>query len=299
MSHIWKSYYHRIMAIMRSRKFDLIWIEKECLPWIPAWVELSLLKNGTPYVLDYDDAVFHYYDQHSKGLVRRILGQKHTDLIRNASLVIAGNEYLNTYARQAGAHNVVVIPTAIDLERYPVPKSKAGTTVTLPHVGWIGQRSTAHFLRPLAPLFSELEAQGKGRFSAIGIDTKAFDLPMHSIPWSESTEVASISSLDVGIMPLVDGPFERGKCGYKLIQYMACGIPVIASPVGVNGKIVEQGRNGFLAATDEDWNRALSTLLENPELRKEMGAEGRQIVENEYCIQVTGPRLVQSLAKLV
>ena len=144
-------------------------------------------------------------------------------------------------------------------------------------------------------LFDHLAADGTGRFIAIGIDTKALGLPMDSIPWSERTEVDSIRNLDVGIMPLVDGPFERGKCGYKLIQYMACGLPVVASPVGVNRQIVKHGENGFLAETPAEWAKALLTLLADVDLRERMGRTGRQVVEREYCTRVTGPRLVELL----
>ena len=167
----------------------------------------------------------------------------------------------------------------------------------IPCVGWIGQRATADFLRPLAPLFEQLRKQGKGRFTAIGIDAQQLGLPMASVPWSEDTEVASLQALDVGIMPLRDEPFERGKCGYKLIQYMACGLPVVASPVGVNRQIVEHGVNGFLAETPAEWAEALQTLLADPALRQRMGQAGRQKVEQQYSLQVTGPKLASLLMK--
>jgi glycosyltransferase involved in cell wall biosynthesis len=118
---------------------------------------------------------------------------------------------------------------------------------------------------------------------------------MVSIPWTEQTEVASIASFDIGIMPLLDAPFERGKCGYKLIQYMACGLPVVASPVGVNCQIVEHGVNGFLADTPEQWEQVLMTLLADAGLRQRMGAAGRRKVEQHYSIQVTGPKLAAML----
>jgi hypothetical protein len=144
-------------------------------------------------------------------------------------------------------------------------------------------------------LFEQLRKEGRGRFTAIGINAQQLGLPMASVPWREDTEVASLQTLDVGIMPLLDGPFERGKCGYKLIQYMACGLPIVASPVGVNRQIVEHGVNGFLAQTPREWEEALESLLADPLLRKRMGAAGREKVERLYSIQVTGPRLVSLL----
>ena len=160
-----------------------------------------------------------------------------------------------------------------------------------PRLGWIGQRSTASFLAPYAPLFERLAAHGKAHFKSVGIDAQNLGLPMAFIPWSEETEVDSVSGFDIGIMPLVDEAFERGKCGYKLIQYMACGLPVVASPVGVNRQIVEHGVNGFLAETRAEWEKALQTLLADAGLRQRMGQAGRQKVERQYCIQVTGPTL--------
>lgn len=294
--HVLRAYLCRLRALLSSGNFDLLWIEKECLPWLPAWVEQALLPARIPYVLDYDDAVFHYYDEHRSTWVRRLLGNKHPALMRNAALVVAGNAYLDSFARSAGAPWVEVVPTAIDLTRYSTLDGTASTTPQRPPcVGWIGQRATADFLRPLAPLFERLAASGLGRFAAIGIDTQALGLPMASIAWTESSEVASIQSFDVGIMPLVDGPFERGKCGYKLIQYMACGLPVVASPVGVNAQIVEHGVNGFLASTSQEWEDALTTLLTDSALRARMGQAGRHKVEQEYCLQVTGPKLANLL----
>ena len=288
-----RAYVQRLAGMLKAEKYDLLWIEKEVFPWLPAWFESLLLSRQAPYVLDYDDAVFHYYDQHRSAVVRSVLGGKHRELMRGAALVVAGNDYLASYARDAGAAKVEIVPTVVDLQRYPLARLRSTPDLAeIPCVGWIGQRATADFLRPLAPLFEQLRKQGKGRLTAIGIDAQQLGLPMASVPWSEDTEVASLQALDIGIMPLRDEPFERGKCGYKLIQYMACGLPVVASPVGVNRQIVEHGVNGFLAETPREWEAALESLLADPLLRQRMGAAGREKVERSYSIQVTAPRLV-------
>lgn len=290
------AYPQRMRALLKTQWFDLVWIEKEALPWLSNWFEHALWPKRVPYVMDYDDAVFHYYDQHRSAVIRRALGGKHLELMRGAALVVAGNDYLASYARDAGAVRVEIVPTVIDLQRYPLARVRSTPDLAeIPCVGWIGQRATADFLRPLAPLFEQLRKQGKGRFTAIGIDAQQLGLPMASVPWSEDTEVASLQALDVGIMPLLDEPFERGKCGYKLIQYMACGLPVVASPVGVNRQIVAHGVNGFLAETPAQWEDALRTLLGDSALRQRMGQAGRRLVEEKYCLQVTGPRLAELL----
>lgn len=291
-----KGFALRFLQMIGRKKFDLIVLEKELFPWLPSVFDLSLISGDIPVVIDYDDAVFHLYDQSESALVRRFLGSKHSSLARRANLVIAGNEYLANHAKKFGASWVELLPTAIDLNRYPVSvKSPHSASVSLPVVGWIGQRSTADNLLPLKSVFRQFTDEGKANFAAIGIDTKALDLPMNSIAWSESSEVVDISQFDIGIMPLIDGPFERGKCGYKLIQYMACGLPVIASPVGVNQQIVEHGVNGYLASTLDEWISALEKLTSDIELRRRMGQAGRAKVEREYCIQVTGPRLCDLL----
>jgi glycosyltransferase involved in cell wall biosynthesis len=287
-------YPNRARELLRAGAYDLVWIEKEALPWIPAVLERSLLRRKVPYVLDYDDAVFHQYDLSSSRLVRMILGRKHPQLMQGATLVIAGNEYLADFARVSGGSAVHVLPTVVDLDRYPGLPHSPGASGP-PRVGWIGQRATAECLLPLRETFAGLAADGLARFRAIGVDAQCLGLPMESVLWSEESESRLVAELDVGIMPLNDRPFERGKCGYKLIQYMACGLPVIASPVGVNTKIVRHGVNGFLAETPAEWEKALRTLLADPELRRRMGQEGRKQVEQEYCIQVTGPVLASLL----
>jgi len=290
------AYPQRIWALLSSHRFDLIWIEKEALPWLPAGFELALMSHKKPYVLDYDDAVFHYYDQHKRPWIKSILETKHPALISGAALVVAGNAYLADYATTNGARRVELIPTVIDLDRYEPERSKPSPANGLPlTVGWIGQRSTSDFLRPLAPIFERLHNEGQMQFRAIGIDAEALGIPMTSEVWSEDTEAESIQHLNVGIMPLEDGPFQRGKCGYKLIQYMACSLPVVASPIGANRSIIEHGVNGFLAKTSEQWEDALRLLASDPAVRLSMGLAGRIKVEKNYCLQVTAPRLANLL----
>ena len=287
-----KAYVKRTKLLLSNNSYDLVWIEKELFPWLPYSIERLLLPKKMSYVLDYDDAVFHYYDLNTNPIIRWLLSTKHANLIKDAQLILVGNEYLADFAKNAGAKQVECLPTVIDLDRYP---PYTPNTTLPPCVGWIGQYSTASFLKPYKSLFTQFLSEGRARFAAIGIDTTTLDLPMTTIKWSEKTEVSSICNFDIGIMPLVDEPFERGKCGYKLIQYMACGLPVIASPVGINKAIVEHGINGFLAETQEQWQEALNSLLADPELRKRMGQAGREKVEQKYCLQVTGPKLAQLL----
>lgn len=293
-----RAYFSRWKVLRQRHQFDLIWIEKETLQWFPLWSELALLK-GVPYVLDYDDAVFHNYDLHPSPWVRKIYGRRLDGLMNNAALVVAGNHYLAQRARDAGAAWVEVVPTVINLTRYPYqPKASVSD---IPRIVWIGSPSTAPYLQLLREPLQALAKHHEFVLRIIG--GGAVELPgvqVEVLPWSEDTEAESISACNIGVMPLLDSSWERGKCGYKLIQYMACGLPVVASKVGANVDIVREGANGFLADTPNEWFVALDKLLKDKSLQEQLGQVGRQCVEDTYCIQKTGVTitgLLQSAAE--
>lgn len=290
---ILRALWQRLAALAKVERFDLVVIEYELLPYFPALLERWLAWHGVPYMADYDDALFHQYDLHKNWWVRGVLSKKISRVMRGARMVTVGNEYLADYARCAGAERVEVIPTVIDLERYsrPLAFEIPSTSFT---IGWIGSPVTAKYLHMVANALGEVCANGNGRLQLIG--SGPLELTGVSVavqPWDDATELDQLKRFDVGIMPLPDDPWERGKCGFKLIQYMACGLPVVASPVGVNREIVEHGVNGFLAESQEDWVEALRCLRDDPVLRRRMGQAGRNKVEANYSLQVTGPRLAE------
>lgn len=290
-------YFKRAAAAPWRALADVWWIEKELWPYLPAALELALLR-GCTYVLDLDDAIFHTYDLHPNPLVRRCLGSKTDRLMAGAALVTAGNDYLAARARAAGAPWVEVLPTVVDLARYPFPPQRATAPAVEDKVtiGWIGSPATVHYLAQLADPLARLAHERPLRVEVVG--GGAINLPgvdLVPVAWSESTEAASIARFDIGVMPLTDSPWERGKCGYKLIQYMACGVPVVASPVGANRTIVCDGLNGLLAADADGWYEALARLAADAALRARMGAAGRQRVESDYSVQAMAPRLAQWL----
>lgn len=294
LSRLIKTYVQRIHILLKKKKFDLIWIEKEALPWFPAWFERALLGK-IPYILDYDDAIFHNYDQHTAPAVRYFLGQRIDKLMSEAVLITAGNAYLAQRAVNAGAKKVEIIPTVIDLERYPL-KMVATTNDNIPRIVWIGSPHTLKYLKliekPLAALSQQFTFKLR-IINSISLNLPGVDIEF--VPWTENTEVSSLQICDIGVMPLVDSPWERGKCGYKLTQYMACSLPVVASPVGVNNEIVRVGENGYLASTDDQWIKSLSQLLNDKLLRENMGKAGRKRVEEDYCIQQIAPKLISCL----
>ena len=293
-----KGYAGRILALLGARRFDVVIIEKELFPFMPAIAERLLGLIGVPYVADYDDALFHRYDCHANPWVRRLLGQKIDSVMLHAATVIAGNNYLAERAYRAGANRVEIIPTVVDTERYQ-PKQKAVGEV--PIVGWIGTPQTSRYLKPLLPVFESLKNEMPVRFVAVGANPEDFEgTPVEAWPWSEETEVESVQQFDIGIMPLVDSPWERGKCGYKLIQYMACGVPVVASPVGVNREIVVSDKNGLFADSVGEWDKALRTLLNvDSKVRKRMGGAGRARVVEWYSVQAQASRLLNELYEAV
>ncbi|TNE94718.1 MAG: glycosyltransferase family 1 protein [Rhodobacteraceae bacterium] len=298
-SHVFRAFARRLQRLLASRAYDLILIEKEVLPWVPWIIERVLLPKGVPIVVDYDDAVFHRYDQHRSSIVRGLLGHKLDRLMAHSSLVMAGNEYLASRAREAGAARIAFVPTVVDLAAY-------GVRATSPednglNVGWIGTPSTwTSYMKPMVPVLQESIAPKGARLRVVGAGKAASELPfLDEVAWSEEDEVTEIQKMDIGLMPLTDTPWARGKCGYKLIQYMACGLPVVASPVGVNSSIVEHGVNGFLASTEREWRTAISTLLANKELRERMGAAGREKIEKNYSLQIWAPKVAALLRDVV
>lgn len=281
------AYARRLCALFSARHFDLVWLEKELFPSLPAWFEHLLNSGGVRYVVDFDDAVFHN-DLIKPNPFKRLLSRKIDAVMQDAVMTVCGNDYIARRATDAGAHHVRILPSVIDLDRYRVRERHVRDGVV---IGWIGSPSTAPYLNLALPALRKLALLHPISLRVIGGQFNAPGLNVECRPWAESTEALEISDFDIGIMPLFDTPWERGKCGYKLIQYMACGRPVVASPIGINKEIVQPGRNGYLASTDAQWLSALETLCSQPEVSQALGAQGRRDVEQRYCIQVTAPRL--------
>ena len=292
--HILTDYLHRLPWLMQAGRFDLLWIEKELFPDLPGWFESLLKLLGIRYVVDYDDAIFHNYDLSANPL-RRMLGGKVDALMRNASLVVCGNRYLADRAVAASARRVEILPTVVDLTRYSVRPSAYSEKLI---VGWVGSAATVKYLNIAIPALRALSKEYPVQLRVIGAEFSATGIDVDCRLWSENEEVHQIQQFDIGIMPLTDSPWERGKCGYKLIQYMACGVPVIASPIGVNEVIVEDGVSGYLAKDQDGWLDAFRSLASDSSARQILGSRGRQLVEERYCLQVIAPRLAKLLKEV-
>lgn len=209
---------------------------------------------------------------------------KTKNLIKLANSVIAGNQYLANYASQFNS-NITIIPTCVDTNKYnPIDKSYDKDRVV---IGWSGSHTTIPHFELLLPVLEKIKQKFGEKIDFLVMGDPDFNYPplkIKGIAWSESTEVQSLSKIDIGIMPLPNDEWSKGKCGFKGIQYMALGIPTIMSPVGVNTEIIQDNENGFLADTEEEWLKKLIILIENPKLREEIGKLGRKTVVEKYSI---------------
>ncbi|MFH1226460.1 MAG: glycosyltransferase family 4 protein [Planctomycetota bacterium] len=269
----------------QAKQYDIIFIQKKRAK--PFW--LKQLREQSRLIYDFDDAVMFNSSRHDSpdSPVR----MKHfMDTVSNVNGVIAGNDYLKSLAAPHNA-KIWVVPTCIETKRYPQKEGVDTETVTL---GWIGGGKSLVFLKKLQPVLDRVHEQSGNTVLKI-VCNDFFDngrMPIIKKQWSDPEEVQDILSFDIGLAPLPDDPWSRGKCGTKLLQCMAAGIPSVASPVGVHNEIVKDGVNGFLAADDNEWVDKLSRLVKDAALRKQIGMAGRATVEAGYSINANAPKLL-------
>jgi glycosyltransferase involved in cell wall biosynthesis len=231
-------------------------------------------------VLDLDDAVFHRWAGLESAKTRRLAALCHH--------MVVGNRYIAEFLD--APERTTIIPTVVDVERY-TPRPEPPGPLTL---GWTGVASNLRELEPLADTLAEVcrATGGRLRIVAERCDARFLrDVPVEFVPWSPASEVTALGGVHIGLMPLRDTPFNRGKCGFKLLQYQARAIPVVASPVGANRDIVEPGRTGLFAARPAEWRDALMALARDRDARVAMGRAARVRVERDYSIVVAAPRL--------
>ena len=280
----------RLIDLFKIKRNDTIFIEKELFPYLPSFFEFFLSHLGFNFIVDFDDAIHHNYDKNNS-LVKFFLYKKIPRVMSYATHVIVGNNYLFEYAKKNQILNVTKIPTVIDEKKY-YKNIITNKNIT---IGWIGTPATSFFLNDLLPVFNSLHASYDIKINLVGARKVDFDYEfIDCIDWNESTEVKAIQNFDIGVMPLSDyNSFEKGKCGYKLIQYMACGLPVVASPVGENNYIVENGVNGFLANTNKEWEVCLEKLISDNSLRENFGNQGFKKVQDIYTINKQCPQIIK------
>lgn len=292
-----KQYSKRLATVLfQKNNYDLCWIEGELFPYLPFFIEKFFLPKR--FVVEYDDAIFHNYDMHRRSIVRRLLGKKISHIMQASQHVIVGNDYVKQYALQAGADKVTVLPTVVDAQVYqPSTEEKKQDDKIV--IGWLGSPTTVKYLGAIEPVLQAIAKKAQIKLCVIGGEYKLenMDTICHHWPdkWSEAEEIALLNQIDIGIMPLVDSSWERGKCGFKLIKYMAFAKPVIASPVSSNCEIVVHGENGYLAESEKEWEEALLALITNATECRAFGQKGRERMVEKYSLQTTAPILYNVL----
>lgn len=287
----------RFSDVRAAGGFDAVYILREAALLGPPLFERMLKGAGVPFIFDFDDAVFVPYVSPSNGYLSYLKFPGKTRAIcRMAAHVMAGNSYLADYARQVN-DRVTVIPTTIDTLKYTVEEREPND---VPVIGWSGSHSTAQHLATLRRALQRLAERERFRLRVVGAPGFEIEgVDVEALEWRSATEVADLRPLDIGIMPVPDDEWSRGKCGLKALQYMALAVPTVCSPVGVNSEIIRDGENGCLAATDDEWVEKLTLLLHSPELRERLGRAGRATVEANYAASVQAPRVFRIIESVV
>jgi glycosyltransferase involved in cell wall biosynthesis len=252
---------------------------------LPSMIDGFLWRTvRRPIVFDFDDAIMFRHEPVGDSYESRTRRRRFARVAGFSHAFICGNEYLASFVRPTGKKVLVAAsPVPVDVSR----REFAADSEPL-QVGWIGGRGNLNSLASLGDVFREMRR--RHRFVLTVISDSDFDLEgceVRNVRWSLETEGAELAKLDVGVMPLADTPWTRGKCGYKLLQYMAAEVPVVASPVGMNRTLVQHGMNGFLAASTDEWNDVLERLLADASLRQRIGKAGRRTVEQGYTYEHT------------
>ncbi|HKA06233.1 MAG TPA: glycosyltransferase family 4 protein [Gemmataceae bacterium] len=283
----------RLTVANRERDADAVVLQRRLL----SRPEVAILRRRARRLcFDLDDAVWMRDSYSSKGFASWKRVNRFRTIVRAADAVIAGNDYLAENATRAGARSACVIPTCVDVKSYPVARH-AGSGVELV---WVGSSSTLRGLEAITPMLETVGHRVPGARLKLVCDhfLRLKDLPVIEAPWSDASERDQIAAADIGISWVPDDPWSRGKCGLKVLQYMAAGLPVVTNPVGVHPEMVRHGETGFLATTEAEWIEAIQTLARDPNLRRRMGARGREVVTERYSVEVGAAKWVNLLSAL-
>jgi glycosyltransferase involved in cell wall biosynthesis len=288
----------RLADLIRARSADAVLIFREAALVGPPVIEWLLSGDDSrPLVFDLDDAIWVPYASPTYGaMLSKLLKapEKADFTLKSAHQVIAGNDYLASRARKFGTP-VEVIPTVVDTEIFrPAPEPHE-----LPVLGWIGTHSTVQYLRAIVPALRRLAERRRFILRIVGGHLDEPALPIEERPWRLDREVADFQSLDVGLYPLVEDPWSVGKSGFKAVQYMACGVPVVASPVGVTRTMIRHGENGLLAADDDGWVDSLTALLDDAALRRRLGEAGRVDAVGVWSLATHASRFVDVIRRVM
>lgn len=281
---------HSLIVLIKEvffNKYDLVFVQREAFMLGTSFFERKFAKKSK-MIFDFDDAIWQNQIGFNKSRNRILYFLKNPakteQIIKASHMVFAGNEFLADYAAPY-SDNIKIIPTTIDTDDYRLVEKQNRDKVC---VGWTGSFSTIIYIEELMGIFKKLKEKygDKVYFKIIGDATfKNEELGIEGLPWKMDTELEDLSEIDIGLMPLPDDEWTKGKCALKGLQYMALGMPTIMSPVGVNSEVIQHGENGFLAGTDQEWIDTISQLIESYELRQRLGLAGRKTVVDKYSVE--------------
>jgi glycosyltransferase involved in cell wall biosynthesis len=285
LAGILKGFMRRINLLFQLQAYDYVFIHREASPVGPPVFEWLIAKVFRKKIIfDFDDAIWLPNTSVNNRIAASLKWHHKTASICGyAFKVSAGNAYLADYARQFNA-NVIINPTTIDTVSMHNQLKEQDTSPFV--IGWTGSHSTIQYLVEIIPVLQKLEKEHHFIFLIISDKAPAFQLnSLQYLPWSKETEIHDLLRMNIGIMPLTDDEWAKGKCGFKALQYMALGIPALVSPVGVNTEIVDHGINGYICSSAQDWRHHISVLIKDTGLRRQIGLAAREKVEQKYSIQ--------------
>lgn len=285
----------RASLLPMIRKQDVVFVYEEATRVGPPIIEWLIKMLRVPLVYDFCDPIYLPYKSPSNGHLSRLkFFGKYARICRMSTHVIAGNEPLAEFARKY-SDSVSVVPITIDTDRYTQRTPPDRNRV--PVIGWSGSSTTVPHLESIADPLRRLAKTERFQLKVVGTTppTRLNDVPMSFVPWRSETEVAELQAMDIGIMPLPDDPWTRLRTQLKVRQYMGVGVPAVASPVGLLPELIQDGENGFLAATSDEWVDRLSRLILDPMLREHVGQQGRATIEAQYSARVWAPRVAEIL----
>lgn len=280
----------RYLAIFKAISCDIVHIERDFCPGVPPIGEFIISKILKKKILfELDDAV--YLSNRPKGKTEKVM--------KMSKGIIAGNDILAEYSKSY-CQNVIVIPTSINIDEYNKCKQQIRKNENKVIIGWIGTLSTMKYLEIVKTVLGNLGKKYDIQLNIICNREVQWNngLKTNNIEWKLDTYISELCNFDIGIMPLYRNEWEEGKCGFKLIQYMGVGIPLVASPVGVNNELVKHSLNGYLAGNEDEWYTYLEKLIVDEKMRKSMGIMGNKVVYEKYTTTANVPKLIEFLKVL-
>jgi glycosyltransferase involved in cell wall biosynthesis len=278
----------RLGHVLAAPAYDFVFVHREAAPIGPPvfeWLLTKVLRKRVIY--DFDDAIWLANTSEANRIAAGLkFHQKVVSICRWAYKNSCGNSYLATYARQYNPQ-AIVNPTTIDtVHLHNQVRDQLGSGPLV--IGWTGTHSTLKYLHPIVPVLAQLEAEGLDfEFRVISNQPPEFDQPLRSlrfVPWQKATEIPDLLTFHVGLMPLEDDLWAKGKCAFKALQYMALGIPALVSPVGMNTEVVQDDYNGYICRTPADWHQRLRQLLLDAAHRQALGKAARATIEQHYSV---------------